>query len=401
MKDNSLPALLPYRAISPDGVMDLRGCGLMVAYQIHGPSVETNPPAEIAANSRQLAQAFRHLGTGDAVHVLFSRRPAPAPEKALVPPRAIALVEAERLAAFTRGDYWVDDARLYLSHQFPSAIKGWFHSQVFADLGAQHQTRQDLLAEAAQSRFNAFETAASTGIGMRRLSPVETFRAVLGDVVYHDYPALLPAREARLNEIIGCEPFVGGYTPFVNGFHLRPVSITGYPTETVPQILAVLLKGAGYLTISARFICLDAWDAQQALKTEMQHWQRQLMGTIGDMVRNWVGAKRAVADQDSQTMVADLNDAIAAASAGETFGYSTITAIVRDSDSDRALLRANDVVRECHAMGVLARVETWNAVEAIVGSWPGNVDANVRKPKITAANFADLVLPCTLWSGGI
>src|SRR5215469_8480418 len=180
MQDNSLPALLPYRSISPDGVMDLRGTGIIQTWAITGPSVETNPPAQVAADSHQLAQAFRHLGTGDAVHVLFNRRPAPAPEKALVPPRAIALVEAERQAAFERGDYWVDDARLYLSHQFPSAIKGWFNSQVFADLGAQHQTRQDLLAQAAQSRFAAFETAASTGIGMRRLSPLETFRAVLG-----------------------------------------------------------------------------------------------------------------------------------------------------------------------------------------------------------------------------
>lgn len=398
MKDDSLPTLLPYQTIS-NGLLDMRGSGILQGYSITGPSPESYTPHEVAALSRQLAAAFTHLGSGDCVQVVYQRCPASAPPLNEDSPKsAIAMVEAERRAHFDAQDYWLSEGRLYLSHRYPSAAKGWLDG-LFADLGERHQVRNELLCESALNRFTAFVTAASTGIGMTRLNDEELFRSLLADVVYHTYPALLPGSGVRLNELIGCEPFTGGYTPSLNGFHLRPLCITAYPSVTVPQILAVLLRQKGYLTISARFICMDVWEAQQVLKAEMQHWNRQIIGTFADMIKNWMGQKRQQTDQDSATQIADLNDALAACAQGITFGYSTIVAIVRDVDPDRTTLRAQELLRECHAMGVMARIEDLNAVEAIIGSWPGNTTANVRRPLITAQNFADVVLPCTYWRG--
>ncbi len=50
-------------------------------------------------------------------------------------------------------------------------------------------------------------------------------------------------------------------------------------------------------------------------------------------------------------------------------------------------------------MGIVARLEDANAPEAIMSSWPGDGWSNVRRPMITAGNFAELVLPVEHWPG--
>jgi type IV secretory pathway VirB4 component len=51
------------------------------------------------------------------------------------------------------------------------------------------------------------------------------------------------------------------------------------------------------------------------------------------------------------------------------------------------------------AIGLIARVEDANAVEAAQGTWPGDGWSNVRRPMITAGNFAELTLPVEHWPG--
>jgi type IV secretion system protein TrbE len=398
MEHDSLAAVVPYRSLPKEGEADLRGNGVMIGYELRGPSPESSTLADVASASRQLAAAFMHLGTGDMVHVIYHRQPAPEPPERTFPSHAAALVHAEHRAQFAAESHWLTPTRLYLTHQYEPPTQSIIRAALFAASGPQRQGRHELLREYALSRFAAFEDAAASAILLRRLSNVELFRDLLMCVTYHDYPALLPAPQVRLNEVIGCERFYGGVQPYINGFHLRPVCITAYPTYTVPQILAVLLRHPGRMTVSARFICNDTYDAQQQLRLERQHWNRDIIGSVWKTVKGWFG-KDHKADLDSQAQLAEIDAAIAAAAAGTTFGWATITAVVRDHDPDRAELRARDLVKECHALGLMARLEDANAVEAIMSTWAGNGSSNVRKPIITGANFADVVLPVEHWAG--
>ena len=88
----------------------------------------------------------------------------------------------------------------------------------------------------------------------------------------------------RLNELIACERFYGGVAPCIGEPHLRPVCITGYPAQTIPQMLGVLLRHPGLPTVSARFITLDPVDVQDQLKLERLFWVREAQGSIIDMV---------------------------------------------------------------------------------------------------------------------
>ncbi len=403
MKDESLPAILPYRAFLRQGELseaelDLRGNGVTIGYNLVGPSPEVSDLADLASRSRQLAGAFVHLGTGDMVQVIYDREPAPEPPPREFQHRAAALVDGERRAQFAAESHWLTPTRLYLSHQFDPPVKSLLKAALFATNGPQRHTRNELLREYALNRFAGFEDAAAGAVMLRRLSNVEMFRDLLMCVTYHDYPAALPDPHVRLNDVVGCERFIGGWAPYINGFHLRPVCITAYPALTVPQILAVLLRQPGRMTVSARFICRDPYDALQDLQQEKHHWNREILGSVWKVVKGWFGGYQQ-ADHDSTAQLADINAAIAASAAGMAFGWASVTAVIRDEDPDRADLRARDLKKECHALGIMARIEDLAASEAVESTWPANGTSNVERTLVSGANFADLVLPADPWPG--
>lgn len=332
------------------------------------------------------------------VQVIYHRLPAPEPPEREFPSRAAALVDAERRAQFEAESHWITPTRLYLTHQFEPPIKSWLRAAMLASNGPQRQARHELLREYALNRFAAFEDAAAGAVSLTRLSPLETFRDLLMEVTCHDYPAALPEPHVRLNEVIGCEHFIGGMAPYINDYHLRPLCITGYPAQTVPQILAVLLRHKGRMTVSARFICLDPYDARQQLELEKKHWNREILGTVWHTVKSWFG-KDVKAGQDTTEQLADINAAIAASAAGMSFGWCSVVAVVRDEEGERAELRVRDLQRDCHALGIMARIEDLNAADAIESTWPANGTSNIRRPLISGANFADLVLPADHWPG--
>src|SRR5690348_14921952 len=166
--DTSLPAILAYRGFLPDmeGVLDLRGNGITVAYDVIGPSPEVSDLPNLASRSRQLAGAMVHLGTGDMLQVIWNRQPAPAPPARQFPCRAAALVEAERHAQFAAENHWLTPTRLFLTHAFDPPVRSWFKAMAFAATGPQRQTRHELLREYALNRFAAFEDAAAGAVGL-------------------------------------------------------------------------------------------------------------------------------------------------------------------------------------------------------------------------------------------
>jgi type IV secretion system protein VirB4 len=152
------------------------------------------------------------------------------------------------------------------------------------------------------------------------------------------------------------------------------------------------------MTICARFICRDAYDAKRDLEDEKKHWNREIFGTVWKVVKGWFGGSQQ-ADRDSTAQLDDINAAIAASAAGMAFGWATVVVVIRDEDPDRADLRAHDLRRECHSLGIMARIEDIHAVEAVESTWVANGTSNVERILISGANFADLTLPADHWPG--
>jgi hypothetical protein len=126
----------------------------------------------------------------------------------------------------------------------------------------------------------------------------------------------------------------------VGDLHMRPVCIAAYPAETVPQMLALLLRHPGQLTISARFICQDLHDTHEQLQLERTFQVRAQLGSIMDIIAKVLNIpRRKTLNQDAELQIVEIDAAIAAAAAGMPFGWCTITAVVFDPNPEMAELR--------------------------------------------------------------
>jgi type IV secretion system protein TrbE len=213
-----------------------------------------------------------------------------------------------------------------------------------------------------------------------------------------DHPMSLPAVPVHLNEVLADQTFYGGLEPSVGELHLRPISIDAYPSETLPQMLSLILSHPGRLMLSIRFICMDGYTAQRQLRLARGHWARSMMGLL-DMVLEAMNVPRRRVNQDAEEMYRDSSEAIAAASGGAAFGFCSVIVTVIDKNSERANLRRRTIVRALRNLGIGARSEDANAVEAIKCSWPAVGWHNVRRPMLQAGNLAHLMLPTESWQG--
>ncbi len=398
--DDSLGAVVPYGAIDAAGDIDLRGQGIMRSYGMRGFSPEGTAKEEVAAVATRLAAGMSQLGTGDMIHVIGHRLPATAYPEREFPTRAAWLIDAEHRAQFTTNHYWRTQLSLYLTHQYESALAGGVKAKLFASGQASTRPREELMQAQTRQLWASFEDAVADTLGLYRRTPQAIVRDLALMVTGKDYAPLVPAPGVRLNEVISSERWYGGVAPWVGDLHLRPVCITAYPAATVAQMLAVFWRHPGHMTLAARFICQDAQETQEQLQLERTFWVRTQLGSLVDIVARALNIpRRRTINQDVEQQIAEVDGAIAAAAGGLPFGWGTITLIIYDTDPERATLRARDMVKDCYALGLPARLEDANAAEAIMGAWPGNGWSNVRRPMISAGNFADLILPVTHWPG--
>jgi type IV secretion system protein VirB4 len=398
---------LPYRQFlkGHEGVIDERDNGIVKGYRLIGPSPDSDDAAKLLARAEQFGRSPVHLRTGDAIQVVFDRQPAPLPPDLHYARPAAALVMAEIRERFAAEEHWITPTRLYLSHQFGPPIKNTVRAILLGGNEPQHLSNHDLLRAHALGRFQAIEDAVKGAVGLEPMSNLEMFRDLLHLVTYHDYPAVLPEPHVRLNQAIACEWQVNGLYPVINGWHLRPIVITAYPSETLPQMLSILLQHPGYLTLSIRYRCLSPYDAQKKLEKEKPFWNQTAIGDFIEIIKSFFGAKKENT-QHAYEQIAEIQEAINASKDGTSFGTVGCVAIVRDRDPAEADYRMHTLIGLLQGKGVMCRPETIGAAKAIRTTLPGYLtmrsdehEANRHKIPLTGENFADLAIPAKYWEG--
>ena len=405
MNDTSLSSVIPY-GLPENGILDLRGKGFVVGYDLIGPSAEIANFTERVRCSDQVARALPQLGSGDMVHIINHHLPAPPPYEHTYDSKAAATVMGEMYDQFTHEQHWLSPARLYLAHHYPGQIQGAVQAMLAAGQGPSRHRQQQLLTDYARRRFEAFEDASSDGITLRRLTDSELFNDLRLCITYDEYPAIPPAPNVPWFQVLASQHLYND-ARMMNGFHLRAICLRLYPARTQPQLLAVLLKRPGRMLISSRYLCRDKVEAQTDLEKQHKYWNRSGMDSLLKVFRMAANRGQAVAGNQHQIdMKADIDDATVAAQAGEPFGWLTTTIIGRDPNEQAVEEWARATIREIHALGMSAVVEDYHTARAILESWPGNLltadrtkAVRLRTPMVTGHNFTDLTLPHTPWHG--
>lgn len=392
---------LPWAALVAPGVVLNKDGAFLAGVAFRGPDLESATEDELMAVRARLNNALRRLGAGWCLHVEACRRPADPYAASDVPIAAAWLVDAERQAAFARAEpAFETDYRLALTWLPPADETRRLERALFDGLS---QTGRDwrLALEAFQREAAAvLDLLADALPEARPLGDGELLSWLHAAVSSGAHPIDPAHTPAFLDASLADAPLTGGIAPRLGDQWLKMVSVRSLPSATRPGLLDALSSLPFAYRWTARWIGLDKADAEREIVKLRKRWFAKRKG-VGVLLREAITKEEVpLLDTDAAGKTEECDGALAALGADAcAYGYLTLTVTILDADAGLAGERARAVEAALNAQGFVARVEDLNAVEAWLGSLPGEAYADVRRPLVSTLNLADLLPVSAVWAG--
>lgn len=416
-KEEGLSDLLKYAAMVDDGVIVNKNGSFMAAWMYKGDDNASSTDQQREMVSFRVNQALAGLGNGWMIHIDAVRRPAAAyssPETSHFPdPISFAIDEERRRLFQSRGTMFEGFFVLTVTYFPPMLAETKFAELMFDDdtptLNKNGRTHS--LIDQFKRDIEGIENRLTATFHMDRLRahkvPMEDGSEVSHDdflrwlqfcVTGINQPIILPNNPIYLDSLIGGQEMYTGTVARIGRKFVQVVAITGLPTEagTAPGMLTLLGELAVEYRWSTRFIFIDEHESLNYLISFRKKWKQKVRGFF-DQVFN---TNSGQIDQDALSSVHDSDAAIAEIKSKLVApGYYTSVVILMDENRTKLADACKTVEAAISKLGLGARTETINAVDAYFGSLPGDGECNIRRPHMHSMNLADLMPVSTIWTG--
>lgn len=412
-KAKGLPDLLTYAALVAPGVILQKDGSFLAGWEIRGEDTASATPAELAYVSEQFSNAARRLGTGWMLHVdacRVTQRAYPDASRSHFPDDVSRAIENERRGFFGEGVCYSTATYLvatYLPNYNVAKMAG------AASVGVETMSGIEKGLKTFTENLLELEDGFSQVLQLTRLMEYELFDSSDSPYLHSDLlshlqycvsgvfqPVRVPDAPMYLDALLGSRDLVGGLIPRLeDGLdkkHLAILAIDGLPQESWPAMFAALDSMPFEMRFSTRFICLDQYDAEKEITKYVKGWNQRVLGFIDQFTNN----PNARVNRDALLMREDAEVARTGVQSGYVgAGYLSSAIVLMDADLERLQDNARELRRTIQGQGFGCRVESVNALEAWLGTLPGNSHANVRRPIVTTLNLADLLPLQSVWTG--
>ena len=199
-----------------------------------------------------------------------------------------------------------------------------------------------------------------------------------------------------LNTLLASRHVVGGFRPRVGDKHLRTITICGFPHESWPTILDLVAALPIPHRFCSRAIVEDPQRAREILRRSFSDWFGQRTSFAAKILAE--GPKRI--SRDAEDMVDDVEEAQRALDRGLVkYVWYSGSVVLMDENEERVDAWAREVQKTLRHAGFPNRVEDWLAIDAFLGSLPGDGYHNIRKYTLHSLSVADLLPTTSIWQG--
>ncbi|CDG91748.1 TraG/VirB4 family ATPase [Xenorhabdus bovienii] len=415
-KAAGLPDLLNYAALVDEGVVLGKDGSLMAGFFFRGDDAASATTAERNYLTALVNQYLSRFGSGWATWIDAARVASPgytSATRSYFPDPITALIDAERRAAFEKQDALFEtEYALILQYLPPLRRNSKLGELVYDDDSRQDSNPADRLLADFKKKLEDFHDGLGDLLHMRRMGTIaipetggvenETYDSdelvnYLHFTLTNEPIALrIPDCPMYLDAWLGYPELWPGDTPKLGKKFISCVAIEGFPGHSFPGILDMLDGLPMAYRWTSRFIFLEQHEAVAALNRYRLKWQQKIRGFWSQVMKS----QKGMINTDALNMTAQTEVAINDAKSG-LVAYGYYTPVVVLMHEDRAFLeeQARFVKRELERKGFGARVESVNALEAWLGSLPGQTYPNVRRPLVHTLNLADLLPLAGVWPG--
>ena len=400
-KPQALADFLPWAALVAPGVIVNKDGSFQRTARFRGPDLDSATPAELVSTTARLNGALRRLGSGWAVFVEAQRLPANRYPRSRFPDAASALVEMERRFQFEEEGAHFESAYFLTFVWLPPVdaadrAVGWLYENRAA-AGADGRAALTGFIDRTDrvlALLDGFMPEAAW------LSDGETLTYLHSTVSTRRHAVRVPETPMHLDAILVDEPLSGGLEPRLGGAHLRTLTVLGFPSRTWPGLLDDLNRLAFPYRWCVRAVALDKTDATKVLSRIRRQWfakRKSIAAIVKEVMTNEASV---LMDSDAANKAADADMALQELGSdliGEAYVTATVTAW--DKDARAADERLRLVEKTIQGRDFSCIREGVNAVEAWLGSLPGQLYANVRQPPISTLNLAHMMPFSAVWAG--
>jgi len=394
---------LPWACLVAPGIVLNKDGSFQRTIRYRGPDLDSATDAELVAVSARLNNVLRRFGEGWALFFEAERVSANQYPGHRFADAASWLVDQERYASFS-ADGAHHESRYYLTLLYlPPPEHHGRAERLLYERQEGYSDEADVWGQLAwfeTETTRALELLASILPEAEALDDAETLAYLHGTISDKRHPITVPTIPTHLDAILCDTPFLGGVEPKLGRQHLRLLTVTGFPNTTTPGLLDALNDLGFAYRWTTRWIALDKIQANKQLTKLRRQWfaKRKSVATI---LREVLSNRETVlVDSDADNKAADADEALQELGADDVaFGYLTTTLVAGDADPKRADEKLLALERIINGRGFTTIRETLNAVEAWLGSLPGNPYANIRQPIVHTLNLAHMMPVSAVWAG--
>lgn len=392
---------LPWAALVAPGVILNKDGSFSACVSFRGPDLESSTPEELMAVRARLNNMLKRLGTGWCLHMEARRRVAdPYPDSAI--DNSVAwLVDEERRALFeTAGAAFETDHVATLTWLPPADDTRRAENFLFENRLQNTRDWRETLALFQREIGILVDLMADALPEAKLMGDAELLTYLHACISPKSHSVSVPETPVFLDAMLADSALHGGVAPKLGDQHLRIVGIRSFPAKTLPGLLDALGQLPFTYRWVARWIALDKAGAEAELLRLRKRWFAKRKG-IGTLIREAITKEDVpLVDTDAAAKTDECDGALEALGAEVcAFGWLTLTVTVMDGDEARAVEKARAVEAALNAQGFVARTEDLNAVEAWLGSIPGEPYADVRRPMLSTLNLCDLLPVSAVWAG--
>jgi type IV secretion system protein TrbE len=400
-KPISLADHLPWAALVAPGIILNKDGSFSACVRFRGPDLESSTSEELMAVRARLNNMLKRLGTGWCLHMEARRRVADPYPNCNIDNSIAWLVDQERRALFdATGSSFETDHVATLTWLPPQDDARRAETFLFENRVANIRDWRETLALFQREIGILVDLMADALPEARLMSDEETLTYLHACISTKDHNVGVPETPVFLDCQLADAALEGGIAPKLGDQHLRVVGVRGFPAKTLPGLLDALGRLPFTYRWVARWIALDKAGAETELLRLRKRWFAKRKG-IGTLMREAITKEDVpLVDTDAAAKTDECDGALEALGAEVcAFGWLTLTVTVMDANEGKAIDKARAIEASLNGQGFVARTEDLNAVEAWLGSLPGEPYADVRRPMISTLNLCDLLPISAVWAG--
>lgn len=386
-----LSELLPWAALIEDGVVLNKDGSFLSTLAYRGPDLDSATQEELIVASSHLNNILRRFGSGWALFFESQRSEITIYPNSEWEYPLPYLIDIARQEVFEKTPHYFSNYYLSFVYLPPTDSSKRILSQFIHDKGSSSHGYERHMEEFQQKVARASDLIARQFTEVKILKSDDLLTYLHSTISLNRHSVRTPETPMYLDSILTDSALTTGTEPKLGDEYLGVVGVLGYPGTSQPGMLDALNHLSFPIRWTSRFLPLDREEARKELEEYKRKWFAKRK-SINSLLKELLTKEETLlTDSDAIHKAQDVDEALLELGAEHvSYGFFTSNIVVTDKDRETLVTKLRSIEQIVNGCGFVTKRENFNAVEAWLGTIPGNTRPNVRRPLLNSLNVTHL-----------